>query len=160
VEKARIVHDFRTTASSDALRSIVCVSCAERVHASGASNMLVSDIDLDILHGPQPASSEQTGPVPPLSHPYTDGPLAGILVDRLDEDGFHSRFSLWKLDYAGVVCLIITGHPHKLCSIYLTRHHLPHGSMVYKVVVIDCMIRARTTRPGLCRLPALRLIIK
>jgi len=65
VDKARIVRDFHTTTSSDTLRSIVCVSCAESVHASGVSNLLVSVIDLDILCSPQPTSSGQTGPVPP-----------------------------------------------------------------------------------------------
>ena len=78
-DKARIVHDFRTATSSNKLKTVSCASCAEKVHAGDVSDHLMSDLDLDVLRSPPSISSDQADVAPPL--PYTDGPLAGILVD-------------------------------------------------------------------------------
>ena len=73
VDKACIVHDFRTATSSDALKTVTCAACAEKVRATDASNQFVSDLDLNVLRSSQSIPSDQTNPAPPL--PYTEGPL-------------------------------------------------------------------------------------
>jgi len=91
--KARIVHDFRAATSSNALETITCASCAEKVRAREASDQPVSVLDLDVLRAPPSVSSDSE---PPL--PYTEGPLAGILVDpsgvHYDEDGTYFLYFL------------------------------------------------------------------
>ena len=88
-DKARIIRDFRTATSSSTLKSITCASCAEKVRIRDASNELVSDLNLDLLCSPPSVFPDQTDVIPPL--PYTEGPLAGVMVDpsgvRYDEDG-------------------------------------------------------------------------
>ena len=85
-DKAQIIHNFCTATSSMELKTVICASCAERVHTRDVSNRFVSDLDLNVLRNPLSASSDV---VPPL--PYTEGPLAGILVDptgvHRDRDG-------------------------------------------------------------------------
>jgi hypothetical protein len=113
VEKARIVHDFRTTTSSIALKTVTCASCAEKVRVRDSSNSLGTDLDLDILRRPLPISSDQTDRVPPL--PYTEGPLAGTPVDPPgvchDEDG--------------ALCLSLCTH----CRRALSRRKLPRFAL-------------------------------
>jgi len=149
-DKARIVHDFRTATSSNALAAVTCASCAEKVHTRDASNQLVSDLDLDILRFPASTCPDMH---PPL--PYTEGPLDGILVDpsgvHRDEDGALSlslcppcgsalarrklpRFALANLNVIGDVPpelqsltlveeLIISRCRAKMCIIKLQDHN-------------------------------------
>lgn len=152
-DKARIVHDFRDATSSNALKSITCASCAEKVRVRDASNQLVSDLNLDLLHSVPSIPSEQTDVIPPL--PYTEGPLAGVLVDpsgvHCDEDGALylslcspcrnalsrrklPRFALANLNVIGAVPpelqsltlveeLIISRCRAKLCIVKLQDHN-------------------------------------
>ena len=88
MDKTRVVHDFRAATSSNTLKTVACASCAENVCVRDALNNPVADLNLDILRNP-PISSGQISMDPPL--PYTEGPLAGILVNPTgihhDEDG-------------------------------------------------------------------------
>ena len=79
VDKSRIIHDFRTATSSQALKTVTCASCAENVRSTVASSCLVSDLNLDALRYTPHTPSDQPNAAPPL--PYTEGPLAGTLVD-------------------------------------------------------------------------------
>jgi hypothetical protein len=112
-DKARIVHSFRTTMSSSELKTVTCASCAERVRANNVSKRLVSDLDLNVLRSPLFDSSNQTDAVPPL--PYTEGPLAGILVDPI---GVH-------LDGAGALYLSLCPP----CKHALLRKKLPRFAL-------------------------------
>lgn len=78
-DKSRIVRDFRTATSSQALKTVTCASCAENVRSTVASSQPVSDLNLDALRYTPHTPSDLPNAAPPL--PYTEGPLAGILVD-------------------------------------------------------------------------------
>ena len=88
-QKAAIVHDFRSITSTQALKSFTCASCAERVCHNKRCDRLVSDINLDILRNSTVTDPDAPAGAP--AAPYTDGPLAGILVDpagvHQNEDG-------------------------------------------------------------------------
>lgn len=70
------------------LKTVTCACCSEKVRARDASNQLVSNLDLNVLRS-SASSSDEADMAPPL--PYTEGPLAKILVDQTsvhsDEDG-------------------------------------------------------------------------
>jgi len=74
-QKAAIVRNFRSATSTQALKSFTCASCAERVHRDKRCERLVSDVDIDVLCN----STATNSSVPAV--PYTEGPLAGALVD-------------------------------------------------------------------------------
>jgi len=89
IQKAAVVHDFRSATSTHAMKSFTCASCAERVRLDKRCERLVSDVDIDILRNPTVTDSHVLTAVP--AAPYTDGPLAGVLVDPAgvcqNEDG-------------------------------------------------------------------------
>ena len=57
-DKTRIVHDFRTTMSSNELKTVTCAPCPEKVHVGDVLNHIASDLDLNILHSPPSLSSD------------------------------------------------------------------------------------------------------
>ena len=75
--------------STQALKSITCASCAERVRHDKQCTRLVLDINVDILCSSVVVDPDSPVSVPPV--PYTDSPLAGALVDpagvHQNEDG-------------------------------------------------------------------------
>ena len=75
VEKANMIHDFRSLTSSKVLKSFTCASCAKCMRDINRTDIPILDINLDLLRIPV---SSAPG-VPPL--PFTDGPLCGVLVD-------------------------------------------------------------------------------
>ena len=112
VDKARIVHNFRSETSSKALKAVTCASCAEKVRAASISNQPVSELNLDLLR-PQPSMfSIQTDCTPPL--PFKEGPLSGLLIDP---SGVHSE--------DGVLYLALCS----LCRSSLARQKLPRFSL-------------------------------
>jgi len=89
VQKAATVHDFRSATSIQALKSFTCASCAERVLHDKRCDRNVLDVNLDILRNSPAMDPDAPTTTPPV--PYTDGPLAGALVDpagvHQNEDG-------------------------------------------------------------------------
>ena len=79
VQKAAIVHGFRSATSTQVLKSFTCTSCAERVRHDKRCDKLVPDVNLDVLRTSTPTDPDAPLVVPPV--PYADGPLAGVLVD-------------------------------------------------------------------------------
>ena len=92
-QKAAIVHDFRSTTSTYALKSFTCASCAERVRQSKCRDRVLSDININVLRNTAGRMEHNTVPTDPHL-PFQSGPLAGVLVDPAgvheNEDGLLS----------------------------------------------------------------------
>jgi hypothetical protein len=70
--KLSLLNLFREKTSSAALSTFVCAVCAESAYNHDRFDVLASNVDLDLLKARLPRSV-------PL--PFTDGPLANVLVD-------------------------------------------------------------------------------
>jgi hypothetical protein len=79
VEKVEIIHEFRSSTSSNALKSFTCASCAEHVRDAKRCEIPTADVNLDVLRYPASLSPSSNDHVPPM--PLVDGLLNGVLVD-------------------------------------------------------------------------------
>jgi hypothetical protein len=120
-QKDSIVHDFRAATSTQALKSFMCASCAERVRHNKRCNRLVSDIDLHILCCTAMLDPDAVVAIPPVL--YTDGPLAGILVDPA---GVHQNED-------GSLSLSLCPH----CKSALSRKKLPRFALANLNIIGD-----------------------
>jgi hypothetical protein len=87
--KEKIIKDFRAATSSMALASFTCACCARELGVSQWVCKRHTEVNLDLLDGPDSHWNDPTFSAPPA--PFDSGPLRGKLVDThgvtASEDG-------------------------------------------------------------------------
>jgi len=118
--KEECIRNFRSVTSSKSLREFTCACCAEAVNCSERKVVAVKDIDVNLMRNRTDRIFDTDRCTPP-GLPFTNGPLADIVVDQdgvVDtEDGLslqlcnrcHSSLSHKKLPRLAVANLNVLG---------------------------------------------------
>ena len=78
--KEECIRKFRAVTSSESLRQFTCACCAESVNASERKVTPIRDVNLDLMRDRTNRVFDTKQCTPP-GLPFSDGPLAGVLVD-------------------------------------------------------------------------------
>ena len=78
--KEECIRKFRVATSSESLRQFTCACCAESTNVSERKVTLICDINLDLMRDRTDRVFDMENCTPP-NLPFTDGPLANVLVD-------------------------------------------------------------------------------
>lgn len=78
--KEECIRNFRAATSSESLRQFTCGCCAESVNVSERKVVSINDINLNLMYNHMDRVFDTNQFIPP-DPPFTDGPLANILVD-------------------------------------------------------------------------------
>ena len=107
--KEECIRNFRRATSSKSLRQFTCACCAENANTSERKVFPIQDINLDLMCNRTDRVFDTSYLTPP-SPPFTDGPLANILVDP-----------------AGVICIDddLSFQLCHRCASSLSRNKLP-----------------------------------